>query len=218
MHLVLKQPHGARTYLLPIPAARPAKFVLFVSQGSVPPVAPQKSISLTASVFACGGRGADEVRCSAQKPDVLKLIPSPITGRPFPIPKEGTDESEGVVLFEADVPAGSSSKWVAVRMENGEGAGWIIGGFVVDEPFTSSVSTMRKFLSVSFATSINIFAELLLGQVSAPVPDLGALRASFEFPNLISNALVVYRITPHRRISEKPCSGRPHMLITIAIF
>ncbi|KAJ7853872.1 PGAP1-like protein-domain-containing protein [Mycena leptocephala] len=190
MHLVLKQPHGARTYLLPIPAARPAKFVLFVSQGSVPPVAPQKPISLTASVFACGGRGADEVRCSTQKPDVLKLIPSPITGRPFPIPKEGTDESEGVVLFEADVPAGSSSKWVAVRMENGEGAGWIIGGFVVDEPFTSSVSTM----------------QLLLGQVSAPVPDLGALRASFEFPNLISNALVVYRITPHRRISDKPCS------------
>ncbi|KAJ6539751.1 PGAP1-like protein-domain-containing protein [Mycena capillaripes] len=191
MHLVLKQPHGARTYLLPIPAARPAKFVLFVSQGSIPPVSPQKPLALTAEVFACGGLGADEVRCrGALQPSVLKLIPSPIPGRPFPIPKEGSDESEGIVLFEADIQEGSASKWVAVRMENGQGAGWITGGFVVDEPFTSSVSTM----------------QLLLGKVSVPMPEIGALRASFEFPHLISNALVVYRISPHRRISDKPCS------------
>ncbi|KAJ7682382.1 PGAP1-like protein-domain-containing protein [Mycena polygramma] len=190
MHLVLKQPHGARTYLLPIPASRPAKFVLLVSQGSIAPVAPQKPLALTVSVFACGGLGADEVRCRAQPSSVLKLIPSPIPERPFPIPKEGSDESEGIVLYEAEVPSGSASKWIAVRMENGEGAGWITGGFVVEEPFSSSVSTM----------------QLLLGKVSVPMPDVGALKVSFDFPRLISNALVVYRVTPHRRISDKPYS------------
>ncbi|KAJ7129279.1 PGAP1-like protein-domain-containing protein [Mycena epipterygia] len=188
MHLVLKNPHGARTYLLPVPAVRPAKLVLLVSQGSIPPVSPQNPLSLTASVFVCDGAGTSDIRCDTQRPSVLKLIPSPIPERPFPIPKEGSDESEGIVLFEADIA--TTSKWVGVRMENGQGEGWITGGFVVDEPFTSSVSTLH----------------LLLGQVTLPMPELGALRTSFEFPNLLSNALIVYRITPRRRISEKPCS------------
>ncbi|KAJ7437139.1 PGAP1-like protein-domain-containing protein [Mycena galericulata] len=189
MHLILKNPHGARTYLLPVPAVRPAKLVLFVSQGSIPPVAPQNRISLTASVFACEGV-VDHLQCSRQTPTLLKLIPSPIPGRPFPVPQEGSDESEGVVLFEADILSGTSSKWVAVRMEDGQGEGWITGGFVADEPFTSSVSTF----------------QLLIGQVSVPLPEVGALRTSFEFPHLLSNALVVYRVTPRRSISEKPCS------------
>ncbi|KAJ7213710.1 PGAP1-like protein-domain-containing protein [Mycena haematopus] len=187
MHLVLKQPRGARTYLLPLPANpnANAKFVLLVAQGSIEPVGPQTARALKAEVFKCGGVGADEVHCSALKPDVLKLIPSPILGRPFPIPKEGSDESEGIVLFEVDVPWGGTTKWVGVKMEGGEGGGWITGGFVVDEPFKSSVSTMH----------------LLLGQVSVPLADL-QLRTSFEFPSLLSNTLVVYRITPHHKISE----------------
>ncbi|KAJ7368736.1 PGAP1-like protein-domain-containing protein [Mycena albidolilacea] len=193
MHLVLRQPRGARTYLLPLPAANTntsAKFVLLVAQGSIGPVGPQKAPPLKVEVFKCGGLGVDEVRCSALEPDVLKLMPSPVLGRPFPIPKEGSDESEGIVLFEAHVPLGGTAKWVGVRMEGGEGAGWITGGFVGDEPFTSSVGTL----------------QLLLGRVSVPLADLGALRASFEFPNLVSNTLVVYRLTPHHRISEKPCA------------
>ncbi|KAJ6465145.1 PGAP1-like protein-domain-containing protein [Mycena vulgaris] len=190
MHLVLKNPHGSRTYLLPVPAARPAKMVLFVSQGSIPPVSPQKPLSLTASVFLCDSTATNDIRCDTLHPSVLKLIPSPIPGRPFPIPKEGSDESEGIVLFEADIPAGTASRWVGVRMENGQGEGWITGGFVFDKPFRSDIGTLH----------------LLRGQVSVPMPDLGGLRTPFEFPNLLSNALVVYRITPKRRVSDKPCS------------
>ncbi|KAK7054117.1 GPI inositol-deacylase [Favolaschia claudopus] len=193
--LVLKHPQGTRTYLLPIPtpptgAKANMKFVLLISQGSVGPVAPQKPLSLKAEVSKCGGRGADEVRCSSLRPDVLKLMPSPILGRPFPIPSEGSDESEGLVLFEADISATESLKWVGVKMDGGESAGWIMGGFVMDEPFVSGVSTFK----------------LLLGSISVPLSDLGALRASFHFPNLLSNALIVYRISPRHRISDKPCA------------
>ncbi|KAF8213968.1 PGAP1-like protein-domain-containing protein [Mycena galopus ATCC 62051] len=194
MHLVLKQPRGARTYLLPLPAnTKNAKFVLMVSRGSIGPVGPHTAPALKADVFTCGGIGADEVHCSsALAPEVLKLMPSPILGRPFPVPKEGSDESEGIVLFEADVGplGGTTAKWVAVRMEGGEGEGWITGGFVADEALKNSANTL----------------QLLLGQVSVVLPDIGALRASFEFPNLLSNTLVVYRITPHHRISEQPCA------------
>ncbi|KAJ6515465.1 PGAP1-like protein-domain-containing protein [Mycena sanguinolenta] len=193
MPLVLKHPRGARTYLLPLPANANehanAKFVLLVAQGSVGNVGPQTVRALKAEVFKCGGIGADEVHCTALKPDGLKLMPSPILGRPFPVPKEGSDESEGIVLFEADIPWGGTTKWVGVKMEGGEGEGWIVGGFVVDEPFKSSVSTMN----------------LLLGHVSVPLEDLG-LRASFEFSNLLSNTLVVYRIIPRHRISESSCA------------
>ncbi|KAJ7044755.1 PGAP1-like protein-domain-containing protein [Mycena alexandri] len=191
MHLVLKNPHGSRTYLLPVPTpSTRSKFVLLVSQGSITPVGPQKVPSLTAAVFACAGAAVDDIECDSLQPTVLKLIPSPITGRPFPIPQEGSDESEGIVLFEADVPVESSAKYIAVRMANAQGQGWITGGFISSEPFASSVSTIH----------------LLFGHVSVPMPDFAALRASFEFPNLLSNALVVYRIIPRHKISEKPCS------------
>ncbi|KAJ7734040.1 PGAP1-like protein-domain-containing protein [Mycena maculata] len=190
MHLVLEKPHGERLYLLPVPAARPAKLVLFVSRGSIAPVSPRHPISLVVSVFACDGTGVDDLRCRNLSPAVLKLIPSPIPGKPFPIPKEGSDESEGIVLFEANIPSDVSSKWVGIGVENGRGEGWITGGFVVNKPFTSSGSTL----------------QLLIGQASIPMPEPRGLRTSFELPRLLSNALVVYRIAPRRRISDKPCA------------
>ncbi|KAJ7068697.1 PGAP1-like protein-domain-containing protein [Mycena amicta] len=185
MPLVLRNPHGERTYLLPVPATS-TKFILLVSQGSIPPVGPQKPLSLSASVFACTGSTKDQMHCGVQQPSVLKLLPSPVLGRPFPV-SDGSDESEGVVLFEADIAA--SSEWVGVRMEHALGEGWIVGGFVSEAPVVHSVGTLR----------------LLLGKVSLSMPLTDTWRAAFEFPNLLSNALIVYRITPQQTVSEEQC-------------
>jgi hypothetical protein len=63
-------------------------------------------------------------------PSALNLLPNPIAGKPFPVPDEGSDESEGVVLFEADVqPSDPETMWVAVHTEDANNAGWIVGGF-----------------------------------------------------------------------------------------
>ncbi|KAF7355691.1 GPI inositol-deacylase [Mycena sanguinolenta] len=164
MSLVLKHPHGART------THANAKFVLLVAQGSVGNVGPQTVRALKAEVFKCGGI-------------------APYSDGRFRFRRRDRMSRRVLSLFETDVPWGGTTKWVGVKMEGGEGEGWIVGGFVVDEPFKSSVSTMN----------------LLLGQVSVPLVDLG-MRASFEFPNLLSNTLVVYRITPHHKISENPCA------------
>ncbi|KAJ7228247.1 PGAP1-like protein-domain-containing protein [Mycena pura] len=190
MPLVLRQPRGARTYVLPTPdmAARPVRLVLLVSQGAIPPVAPQKSRALTARVFACRGPD-DALHCSALRPSVQKLLPSPVPGRPFPVPQEGSDESEGVVLFEAEITTDTWARLIVVQTENGQGEGWILGGFVADQPFVSGISTL----------------QLLFDQISVPMPEHGALRSSFEFPHLLSNALVVYQVTPRRRMSQEPC-------------
>jgi hypothetical protein len=74
--------------------------------------------------------GSHPPSCTTLSPDALKLIPNPIPGKPFPVPDEGSDESEGVVVFEADVqPSDRDYMWVAVHIEAANGAGWIIGGF-----------------------------------------------------------------------------------------
>jgi hypothetical protein len=205
--LELRNPRGAHTHLLPVPTAHRAKLVLFVSQGAIAPVGPQRVGALAVSVWACNAPGMDEVGCRASlRPTVLKLMPSPVSGRPFPVPKEGADESEGIVLFEADIPRGGTHEWVGVRVENGEGEGWIVGGFVPDEPLINNVKTFREFFYHFDGVFTTIyFVELMLGKVSMALP--GSLRTSYEFPNLLSNALLVYRITPRRKLSENPCIG-----------
>jgi len=107
--LILKHPREPASYLLPVPSTS-RRFTLFVSQGSIPPISPQHPNSLQVSVYLCDS----SVQCEALHPTAQKLIPNPIPGRVFPVPKEGSDESEGVVLFEANLPPSSSEQWVAV--------------------------------------------------------------------------------------------------------
>lgn len=142
-HLVLKSPSGSHTYVLPPPSSPSTglvKFVLYVSQGRVGSVAPRYSSPLHASLFICTLQG----RCTGLKPSVLKLIPNPIPGRPFPLPDEESDESEGVVVFEADVSIFNQSS-VAVRIDNADGRGWIVGGFVTVDGATSDASPIGDF-------------------------------------------------------------------------
>ena len=70
----------------------------------------------------------------------MKLIPNPSPEKPFPVPHEGVDESEGVVFFEAPFPGrnGGEHHWVAVAYSTNEEGGWIVA-FVEDDP------TVRQF-------------------------------------------------------------------------
>jgi len=151
MHLVLKNPRGRRTYILPItPAnksgssARPTTFVLYVSRGAVLGVAPHHALDLRASVQLCvpssgGDPDVESARCVPLEPTTLRLLPSPRSGQPFPIPEEGSDESEGVVLFGAEIPPGAEG-WVGISIDAGEQAGgWVVGGFDTREILISNV-------------------------------------------------------------------------------
>jgi glycosylphosphatidylinositol deacylase len=78
--------------------------------------------------------------CKELHPSSLKLIPNPSPEKPFPVPHEGVDESEGVVLFEAPLPGRNCEHhWVAVAYSTNKEGGWILGGFVEDDP------TVRQF-------------------------------------------------------------------------
>ena len=145
-HLLIRDPVGTETYALPLPPPEDgqttAKFVLYASQGSVPPVSPQHPLPFRVSVYLCDGK--EELSCTPLDPTTLKLIPSPIPGAPFPVPDQGSDESEGVVLYEADVALNAGSH-VTVTIENGDRRGWVFGGFAECESIDINVGLTSTF-------------------------------------------------------------------------
>lgn len=148
--LKIQNVHSFRTYIVSSPAVieqgRPTKFVLYASQGTIPPVSPHRPVSYRATVHLCDDEGHDAFYCSSLPPATLKLIPSPVRGAHFPEADAGSDESEGVVLYEADIPASSLStgKVVAVTLDNGDGRGWVLGGYATSKRTNVDAATLSK--------------------------------------------------------------------------
>lgn len=144
-HLLVRDPEGTHSYVLPVPSApeeqTSAKFVLYASKGSIPPVSSHRSSHFRATVHLC--QGQEELTCSPLLPTTLKLLPAPIPGSPFPVPDEGSDESEGVVLFEADITLHSGQS-IAVTVESGDRHGWVFGGFAESEPIEVRATLSSK--------------------------------------------------------------------------
>ncbi|KAJ3503124.1 hypothetical protein NLJ89_g8573 [Agrocybe chaxingu] len=143
--LVVKNPRSS-IHRLPISSdsvtSQKRRLRVLVSQGSIQDVSPQHPVSLRVSVFTCAETST--AKCTPLSPDTLKLIPNPMPGRSFPVPKEGSDESEGVVLFESSVPVKDSSlhgEWIGIRIENGDGQGWVVASIDDNAPVVSSAST-----------------------------------------------------------------------------
>ncbi|KAH9855008.1 GPI-inositol-deacylase [Lenzites betulinus] len=179
-HLLVRNPRNTRSYLLPVPlpdleeGLTSAKFVLYASQGSVPPISPHRPLPFRVTVYLCPD---SDTTCSPLAPETLKLIPSPLIGAPFPVPDEGSDESEGAVLFEAEVPLIARSH-VAVKIDSGDGRGWVFGGFADSEPVVAEFG----------------LAQVLLSSIRIRMPN--GVRTEVQLPTLPASALLVYRLTP----------------------
>lgn len=168
--LVLKKPHGSQMYLLSLPETSTStsvlKGVIFVSQGSIPPVSPQNRIPLQVTVLYCALSPVLEEAgpiCSPLQPSSLRLIPNPVPGKPFPLPDEGVDESEGVVLYEADIPLheeGAGKRWLGIRLADADGRGWVVGGFSSAESLITPATTMcESFPSVQCQSCPPVFVH-----------------------------------------------------------
>jgi glycosylphosphatidylinositol deacylase len=135
-------------YLAPVPETNhPIRFVAYVSGGSVLSMAPHHPTSLSVNFYLCSSitnaphDPSSRPACEEWQPTILKLIPNASPERPFPVPHEGVDESEGVVVFEAVLPERDGKhRWVAVTYTTNEESGWIVGDFVQDKPILSELT------------------------------------------------------------------------------
>ncbi|KAG6845440.1 hypothetical protein H0H87_009348 [Tephrocybe sp. NHM501043] len=196
-HLVIMSQHlaGSATFLLPLPPARKTqlKAVIFVGLGSILSVGPQNGVPLKVSGYMCTPSPEGPL-CTPLEPNLLKAIPNPRVGTAFPVPGEGVDESEGAVVYEVDVPLvegnGSPKRWFGVHVEDGDRRGWVVAGIAMRDYVIEAPSTL----------------SLLFKDAQVLWPDKTSLRSHFIFPNLISNALLVYKYTPITPDEEAWCS------------
>jgi GPI inositol-deacylase len=176
-------------YLAPVPEANhPIRFVAYVSEGSVLSMAPHHPSSLSVTFYLCSSTTntpddpSSRPACEEWHPATLKLIPNASPERLFPVPHEGVDESEGVVVFEAALPKSDSKhRWVAVAYTTNEERGWIVGDFVQDEPILSrfTVHGMLPYRSIFSETDEPNGARFALqGCIHLTRPKRRALQSS----------------------------------------
>ena len=202
--VVLRDLREARAvYLAPVPeVTHPIRFVAYVSEGSVLSMAPHHPSSLSVTFYLCSSSTntphdpSSRPVCEEWHPTTLKLIPNASPEKLFPVPDEGVDESEGVVVFEADLPERSDQHgWVAVAYTTNEERGWILGGFVQDEPIVRTLGvhgTLLQFHS-TFSETDDMRIDLLHKDASIAL-NPNSMLSRVHLPSLLSNALLVYRV------------------------
>lgn len=185
--VILYRPQNSSLNLVPIPLSKstvPLTAVVHVALGSFVPSLSHSSYPLRVSVFLCSKSADTDGDCRALQPSLLKVIPNPRARTLFPLPDEGAKESDGTSVFEADIPPIKPEiqlqRFLGVRVEHGDGRGWVYGHLSFDDDVIVPVS----------------MTSLLFGGVNVNFPYPNGRRARFVFPNAPSSALVVYRFTP----------------------
>jgi hypothetical protein len=130
--------HGSKVFYLRPPkkqkdgesGGKPNSLLVYLAGGAIESASSFKPGSLRASIFRCSGLGGFSAKqCAPLPPAMLNLLPVTHPHQEFPVPRAGSDETEGIVFFEGKIPADSTDSWVAIKVDGANGGGWIIGGF-----------------------------------------------------------------------------------------
>ncbi|KAH6914791.1 GPI inositol-deacylase [Coprinopsis sp. MPI-PUGE-AT-0042] len=173
LKLTLVKPQESGNYRLKVPNTdKKLALTMLVSQGTINSIGPHRPIPLKVSIYQC-----TKGTCSSLPPTTLKSLPSPILGKPFPVPKEGSDESEGVVLFEGDLLS-EGVDWVVVRLDQADGRGWIAASIEEDAVIHSEGGTFAA----------------ITGGIKVPLSNSISLKQELSLPYLLSDVLIAYRV------------------------
>jgi hypothetical protein len=210
---LVRKPLGSRLYLVPIPSTingtSSTRLSVLVGKGSITPVPTHTQHGLKVSIYICSEteEGNSAPLCSPLRPSTLKLLPKSTPGEPFPRPRlnsdpssGGVDESDGVVLYEAEVEP-SFGRWIGVKVDNGEDESWVVAGFNQKEEITNVLSTTCTSAAfnpeLEFKFELCTILALLFRNAFVDVKADDSLRLDINLPRLLSNALIVYRLVPH---------------------
>ncbi|KAF8760864.1 PGAP1-like protein [Rhizoctonia solani] len=156
-----------------------SRLVILLSSGRILGVSPEKDVVTEVEVDLCQPRESSNVFCPPINSGSTRLIPNPSLKGLFPVPGEGTDESEGVVVWESDVTTTSEGYFSVTVSSKREGGSWL-------------VARLEQSDSLEFATGK---LAPFFGSTEIKIPKTKSLIRRIWIPNLISNAMVVYRAT-----------------------
>ncbi|KAG8771479.1 GPI inositol deacylase [Ceratobasidium sp. 428] len=168
---------GITTYHFPITDNR-RRLTVMLARGRISGVAPEKEVLSEATVDVCEDSRRLGAVCKPMTARHIRLVPNPSAHEPFPVPGEGTDESEGVVVWEGATVEAHYGYFSLMVKSTGDGGSWLVVSLEPDDSIDIMYGTSQ--LAPVFGTEF-------------VVPNDGGLVRRLWLRNLISHALVVYK-------------------------
>ncbi|KAG8693366.1 GPI inositol deacylase, partial [Ceratobasidium sp. 395] len=168
---------GMAAYHFPITDNR-RRLTIMLARGRISGVAPEKEVMSEATVDICEDSQRLGAVCKPVTARHVRLVPNPPAHEPFPVPGEGTDESEGVVVWEGTTVEAHYGYFSLMVKSTGDDGSWLVVNLEPDDSIDIMYDTSQ--LAPVFGT------ELV-------VPNGGELVRRLWLRNLISHALVVYK-------------------------
>ncbi|CAE6535354.1 unnamed protein product [Rhizoctonia solani] len=175
-HLSKRSLSGTTNFHFPIKTLG-SRLVILLSSGRILGVAPEKGATTDAVVDLCQPNGVSEVSCTTVNSGPVRLVPNPSLDGLFPVPGEGTDESEGVVVWESEAAATSGGYFSVTVSSARDNGSWLVARLEQPDVLELSVGKLAPFL----------------GSAEIKLPRTESLIRRMWMPNLISNAMIAYR-------------------------
>ncbi|KAG9105118.1 GPI inositol deacylase [Ceratobasidium sp. 392] len=118
-------PVGISVYHFPITDDRRSLTVM-LARGRISGVAPEKDVLSEATVDVCEDNQKLGAVCRPAITTHVRLVPNPTAHEPFPVPGEGVDESEGVVVWEGALADAHYGYFAVTIKSTGDVGSWLI--------------------------------------------------------------------------------------------
>ncbi|KAJ1311214.1 hypothetical protein OPQ81_009714 [Rhizoctonia solani] len=167
---------GTTVFYFPIKTSG-SRLVVLLSAGRISGIAPERGVVTDVVVDICQPGGTSGIVCTTANAESVRIIPNPSLDGLFPVPGEGTDESEGVVVWESEAAVTGEGYFSLTASSVRDTGSWLIASLERPDSLEFSVRKLAPFL----------------GSTEIKLPDTESLIRRIRIPNLISNAVIAYR-------------------------
>ncbi|CAE6396241.1 unnamed protein product [Rhizoctonia solani] len=156
-----------------------SRLVILLSSGRILGVAPEKDVVTDIVVDLCQPRGVSDIVCIPINSGSTRLIPNPSLKGLFPVPGEGTDETEGVVVWESEATTTSEGYFSVTASSKRDTGSWLVARLEQSDYLEFSTGKLAPFF----------------GSMDIGLSHTKSLIRRIWMPDLISSSMVAYRAT-----------------------